>query len=94
MHHNLNSSSVIQQFHHVVQVDELEKWLDKEVQRQGKVKAHQAPVLHASAITAKVAELRQAFDKLNRKKKPAPPAVPKANATANGTEGANITAGE
>eukprot|EP00891_Asterochloris_glomerata_P004630 jgi/Astpho2/4630/Aster-00203 len=75
------------------QVDELEKWLDKEVQRQGKVKAHQAPVLHASAITAKVAELRQAFDKLNRKKKPAPPAVPKANATANGTEGANITAG-
>ena len=77
-----------------MQVDELEEWLDKEVQRQGKVKAHETPVLHASSITAKVAELRKAFDKLNRKKKPAPPAAPKTNTTANGTEGDNITAGE
>ena len=77
-----------------MQVDELEKWLDKEVQRQGKVKTHETPVLHASSITAKVAELRKAFDKLNRKKKPAPPAAPKTNTTANGTEGDNMTAGE
>ena len=77
-----------------MQVDDLERWLDREVQRQGKVKAHEAPVLHASSITAKVAELRKAFDKLNRRKKPAPPAAPKANATANDTEGDNITAGE
>ena len=62
------------------------KWLDEEEGKQAKVAAHEEPVLQSSTISARVVQLRNAFEKLNKKKKPAPPPVPKQQANmTNGT---------
>lgn len=68
-----------------LQLQALGKWLDEEEGKQAKVAAHEEPVLQSSTISARVVQLRNAFEKLNKKKKPAPPPAPKQQANMTGT---------
>ncbi|DBA73173.1 hypothetical protein WJX79_004877 [Trebouxia sp. C0005] len=58
-------------------------WMSEEEVKQSKVKAHDEPVLESSTISARLVQLKHAFERLNKKKKPAPPPVikPEVNAT-------------
>ncbi|KAL3157632.1 hypothetical protein ABBQ32_012079 [Trebouxia sp. C0010 RCD-2024] len=56
------------------------QWLDEEERKQEGVAAHEEPVLQSSTISARLLQLRNAFEKLNKKKKPAPPPAPKQQA--------------
>ena len=58
--------------------------MTEEEAKQSKVAAHDEPVLESSAITSRVNQLRNAFQKLDKKKKPAPPPVIKSDANATG----------
>ena len=57
--------------------------MSEEEAKQSKVKPHEEPVLESSTISARLVQLKHAFEKLNKKKKPAPPPVvkPEVNAT-------------
>lgn len=57
--------------------------MSEEEVKQSKVKAHDEPVLESSTISARLVQLKHAFERLNKKKKPAPPPVikPEVNAT-------------
>lgn len=66
------------------QVQAFAQWLDKEEGKQAKLAAHEEPVLQSSAVSARVIQLRNAFEKLNKKKKPAPPPTPKQQANSTG----------
>ncbi len=57
--------------------------MSEEEAKQSKVKAHEEPVLESSTISARLVQLKHAFERLNKKKKPAPPPVikPEVNAT-------------
>ena len=68
-----------------LQLQALGKWLDEEEGKQVKVAAHEEPVLQSSTISSRVVQLRNAFEKLNKKKKPAPPPAPKQRANTTGT---------
>lgn len=68
-----------------LQLQALGKWLDEEEGKQAKVAAHEEPVLQSSTISSRVVQLRNAFEKLNKKKKPAPPPAPKLQANTTGT---------
>ena len=69
-----------------LQVQAFTKWLDEEEGKQGKLAAHEEPVLQSSTVSARVLQLRSAFDKLNKKKKPAPPPAPKQEANTTGEQ--------
>lgn len=60
------------------------KWMGEEEAKQGKVAAHAEPVLESSSVTARVVQLRNTFERLNKKKQPAPPPVIKTEANATG----------
>ena len=67
-----------------MQLQAFGKWLDEEEGKQAKVAAHEEPVLQSSTISARVVQLRNAFEKLNKKKKPVPPPAPKQQANMTG----------
>lgn len=60
------------------------KWLDEEEGKQREVAAYEEPVLQSSSVSARVLQLRSAFEKLNKKKKPVPPPAPKQEANTTG----------
>lgn len=66
-----------------MQLQGFTNWMSEEEAKQSKVKAHDEPVLESSTISARLVQLKHAFEKLNKKKKPAPPPVikPEVNAT-------------
>ncbi len=66
-----------------MQLQGFTSWMSEEEAKQSKVKAHDEPVLESSTISARLLQLKHAFEKLNKKKKPAPPPVikPEVNAT-------------
>lgn len=75
--------------HHVlVQVDEYESWLNKLLEKQKMLKAHEDPVLKSADVDAKLADVRKLYIKLKNKKQPKPPKAP---AAANDTATANET---
>ena len=67
-----------------LQVQAFTKWLSEEEGKQKKVAAHEETALQSSTVSARVLQLRNAFDKLNRKKKPAPLPAPKQEANSTG----------
>lgn len=67
-----------------VQLQAFTQWLDEEERKQEGVAAHEEPVLQSSTISARLLQLRNAFEKLNKKKKPAPPPAPKQQADTTG----------
>ena len=68
-----------------LQLQAFGKWLDEEEGKQARVAAHEEPVLQSSTISARVVQLRNAFEKLNKKKKTAPPPAPKQKANTTGS---------
>ncbi len=66
-----------------MQLQGFTSWMSDEEAKQSKVNAHEEPVLESSTISARLVQLKHAFERLNKKKKPAPPPVikPEANAT-------------
>lgn len=70
----------------VVQLQAFELWLGEEEGKQGRVAAHEEPVLQSSTISARLLKLRNTFEKLNKKKKPAPPPAPKQQANTTGDD--------
>ena len=66
-----------------MQLQDFTSWMSEEEAKQSKVKAHEEPVLESSTISARLVQLKHAFERLNKKKKPAPPPVikPEVNAT-------------
>ena len=67
-----------------MQLQAFTKWMSEEEAKQNKVAAHEEPVLESSTVTARVLHLKNAFDKLNKKKKPVPPPVVKADTNTTG----------
>ena len=67
-----------------VQLKAFTQWLDEEERKQEGVAAHEEPVLQSSTISARLVQLRNSFEKLNKKKKPAPPPAPKQQANTTG----------
>ena len=66
-----------------MQLQGFTNWMSEEEAKQSKVKAHDEPVLESSTISARLVQLKHVFERLNKKKKPAPPPVikPEVNAT-------------
>ncbi|PSC68342.1 heat shock 70 kDa 17 isoform A [Micractinium conductrix] len=58
------------------QVDNFTAWLAGKQEEQGKLWAHQDPVLLSDDVTVKLAALQKAFTKLNNKRAPKPPPPP------------------
>lgn len=58
------------------------QWMSEEEGKQSKVKAHEEAVLESSTVSSRLVQMRNAFEKLNKKKKPAPPPVIKSEANA------------
>ena len=58
--------------------------MSEEEGKQSKVKAHEEAVLESSTVSARLVQLRNAFEKLNKKKKPTPPPVIKSEVNATG----------
>ena len=67
-----------------MQLQAFTQWMNEEEDKQSKLAAHEEPVLESSSVNSRVVQLRSAFQKLDRKKKPAPPPVIKADANATG----------
>ncbi|CAL8469535.1 g9076 [Coccomyxa elongata] len=72
----------------VDEVDEYESWLNKLLEKQKVLKAHDDPVLKSADVDAKLADVRKLYIKLKNKKQPKPPKAP---AAANDTATANET---
>ncbi|KAK9811690.1 hypothetical protein WJX72_008444 [[Myrmecia] bisecta] len=73
-------------------VKDFDTWLKAELEKQGKLKDHDDPVLKSADVTSRLADLKKTFNKLKNRKKPKPPPAPAAaNATANGTDAFNAT---
>ncbi|EIE21504.1 HSP70-domain-containing protein [Coccomyxa subellipsoidea C-169] len=53
--------------------DAYESWLNKDLKRQKKLKAHEDPVLKSADVDAKLDDVRKIFTKLKNKKQPKPP---------------------
>ncbi len=66
--------------------------MGEEEAKQSKLAAHKEPVLESSTVSARLVQLRNAFEKLNKKKKPAPPPVIKSEANATGMSVAHVHA--
>ena len=60
------------------------QWMSEEEGKQSKVKAHEEAVLESSTVSARLVQMRNAFEKLNKKKKPTPPPVTKSEVNATG----------
>ena len=72
----------------LLQVDEYESWLNKQLEKQKVLKAHEDPVLKSADVDAKLADVRKLYIKLKNKKQPKPP---KTAAAANETATADET---
>ena len=68
-----------------LQIEAFTQWLGKEEKQQNKLKAHEEPILLSTAITSRVSQMQSLFDKLNKRKKPAPPPAPPASKEGNTT---------
>lgn len=55
------------------QMDEYEGWLNKQLEKQKKLKAHETPAFKSADVDAKLADVRKLYTKLKAKKQPKPP---------------------